>query len=146
MLSQLKANLGKHIGIELLNGSKVFGTLLEVDGKTLRIDTDEGIAHLLVNSVQIIWEDQSSSLSETDIREILGKVKGTLQTRYVCLGAGGFRCPQNYTCRPPHACNAFSCPGVFNAFVPPPPEEPCIGQFYGFQRSADSEGDKETKE
>lgn len=77
MLEQLKANVGKEIGVELLNGSKIFGILLDVNEKTLRIDCDEGIAHLLVDSVQIVWENVEASLDEEDIQEILGKVKGT---------------------------------------------------------------------
>lgn len=155
MLNQLKANLGKRVGIELSSGSKLFGTLLAAEESTLRIETDEGIAHLLLDSVQVLWEDQES-LEETDIQQILKQVKGTIQTRYVCLGGNGFNCPQNYTCRPPHACNRFFCPGFFTtAFVPPPPpDEPCVGQFFGFKRQtndankkpAESSKDKETTE
>lgn len=143
MLSQFKANVGKQVIIELLNGSRVYGTLLAADEKTLRLETDEGIAHVLAVSVQIIWENEAASLSETDIGEIVGKVRDASNARYVCLGANGFRCPQNYTCRPPHACFNFACPGAFNAFVPPPPDEPCVGQFFGIKRS---KGDKETTE
>lgn len=141
MLEQLKANVGKEIGVELLNGSKIFGILLDVNEKILRIDCDEGIAHLLVDSIQIVWENVEASLAEEDIQEILGKVKETVETRYVCLGFNGFRCPQSYTCRPPHACNNFFCPGFFSSgFVPP--DEPCVGQFFGYKRK----GNKNTKE
>lgn len=149
MLNQLKACQGKQIAIELLNGNRIYGKLLEVSGKTLRVDSNEGIATLLVDSVQVIWENQGLSLTEADMKEIVEKLKDeATDIRYVCLGANGFRCPQSYTCRPPHACNNFACPGLFNtAFVPP--DEPCVGQFFGFKRQASglsSEGNKETKE
>lgn len=73
MLNQLKDNIGKQIGVELLNGSKIFGLLLAVDERILRIDCDEGIAHLLVDSVLIVWEDVEVSLDETDLQEIWPK-------------------------------------------------------------------------
>lgn len=67
MLKQLKANVGKEICVEITNGSKIFGTLLDVDEKFLRINCDEGIAHLFVDSVQIIWEIPESSLDESGL-------------------------------------------------------------------------------
>ena len=60
MLSQLKANFGKRVGLELLNGSKVFGTIVETNEKSFRIDTEEGIVRILVDSVQAIWKDQEN--------------------------------------------------------------------------------------
>ncbi|MDF2499750.1 MAG: hypothetical protein K0Q77_464 [Anaerosporomusa subterranea] len=56
MLRQLKANFGKRVGLELLNGSKVFGTIVETNEKSFRIDTEEGIVRILVDSVQAILE------------------------------------------------------------------------------------------
>jgi hypothetical protein len=56
VLRQLKANFGKRVGLELLNGSKVFGTIVETNEKSFRIDTEEGIVRILVDSVQAILE------------------------------------------------------------------------------------------
>ncbi|KYZ76775.1 hypothetical protein AXX12_10215 [Anaerosporomusa subterranea] len=61
MLSQLKANFGKRVGLELLNGSKIFGTIVETNEKSFRIDTEEAIVRLMVDSVQILWDDQENS-------------------------------------------------------------------------------------
>jgi hypothetical protein len=133
MLSKLKACQGKQVGIELVNGSKLYGTVLEVSDSTLRLDTDEGIASLLVGSVQIVWESQDSSLSDADMEEIVARVKATANTRYLCFSGSGFFCPRTYICRPPHGCNRFFCPGRFvGAFPEPEPEVPCVGTFYGF--------------
>lgn len=155
MINQLKDNVGKQIGVELLNGSKIFGTLLSVDEKTLRLDSDEGVANVLVASVQVVWEEQGSSLSETDMAEIVGRVRNIADKRYVCLGFNGFLCPRNYTCIPPHACNRFFCPGIFSSVFPvplpppppPPPIKPCVYQFVGLAPGrSDDETEKSSKD
>ena len=155
MLSQLKTLLGKPIRIELRNGSKIFGTVLDTNEEILRIDTGKGIATILVESIQIIWENQAISLEEMDMEEIVGKVREN-ETRYMCMSFNGFVCPQSYTCRPPHACTSFFCPGAFTSFTfpqppppppPPPPDIPCQFNFFGYVRPEDSKKDnKPTKE
>ncbi|SMD08187.1 hypothetical protein [Sporomusa malonica] len=145
MLSQLKANQGKQVAIELVSGKSLFGTILEVDEKTLRMDTDEGVATILVDSIQIILENNERALEEVDMEEIVQQLRDVVEARYVCLGWNGFRCPVSYTCRRPHRCNRFTCPGSFS-IGQPPPDMPCVTAFYGMvgprqEKKAGSEED-----
>jgi hypothetical protein len=130
MLNRLIANIGKQIAVELASGKSFLGTIVEVDEKTVRLETSEGAATVLVSSIQAILESSDESLSEFDMEEIVQQLREVVQSRYVCLGWNGFRCPVSYVCRMPHRCNQFSCPGSFS-IGQPPPDIPCQTNFYG---------------
>jgi hypothetical protein len=107
MQNQLKAYQGKNIAIELTNGRQLFGTLLELNDKIIRVETDRGVATLLVDSIHIIWENQKRSLTEKDLEQIAEAVED-LKVQYVCPSS--FSCPGGgYTCLPPHDCPVFTC-------------------------------------
>ncbi len=139
MLEQLKANIGKTVVIELVNGRKISGTVLSAEQHYVRLQSDEGIGAIPVEAVYIVWEAPARTLTSENMDQIAEKLRDSVKAEIACNSFPGFNCAQSYICQPPDTCTFnFSCPGryvpggggsqcdIFGGFA-------CQGaQFYGF--------------
>lgn len=114
MLEQLKANTGKTVVIELVNGRKIPGVVLSADQQYVRLETDEGTGTIPVQAVYIVWEAPSRTLTGKDMDEIAEKLRDSVKAEIACTSFPGFTCAHSYICRPPDSCTfSFDCPGTF---------------------------------
>lgn len=139
MLEQLKANIGKTVVIELVNGRKISGTVLSAEQHYVRLQSDDGIGAIPVEAVYIVWETPARTLTSKNMDQIAEKLRDSVKAEIACNSFPGFNCAQSYICRPPDTCTFnFSCPGryvpggggsqcdIFGGFA-------CQGaQFYGY--------------
>lgn len=134
---QLKANQGKKVVLELVNGRIIPGTVIAVDQQFVRFGTDEGVGMIPVNAVQIIWEPAKRSITEENMEDVAEKLRDSVKAEIACTGFD-FTCTQRYICRPPDICTgAFSCPFSYVPFQGGsqcPVAFACPGtQFFGIQ-------------
>ncbi|MDD3653169.1 MAG: hypothetical protein PHO01_03115 [Desulfotomaculaceae bacterium] len=142
MDKQLYACQGKKAVIELVNGRKIFGTILAVDQQCMRVETAEGVGTLPIKAILVIWEELHRSINEKNMEELAGRLRESVKAHISCTGPQ-FSCTQQYVCRPPDYCTSvFSCPGsyvpsscgpfVFGSQCNIPGGYTCAGQqFYG---------------
>ncbi len=64
MFDQLQNYKGNAIVVELMNGRRIAGTVAAVNQQELRLDTDEGVCIILISTIQILWENLNSTLTE----------------------------------------------------------------------------------
>lgn len=139
MLEQLKANTGKTVVIELVNGRKISGTVLSADQQYVRLESDEGTGTIPVQAVYIVWETPSRTPISENMDEIAAKLRDSVKAEIACVSFPSFTCAQSYICRPPDTCTFnFSCPGSYvpggaGSVCTVPGGFACTGtQFFGF--------------
>ena len=143
MLSYLQAQQGNQVILELQTGKKIEGTILEVTEKTVSLDTDKGLATVLVESVQIVWEPEETPLLEIDMDEIVDKIREIVAERYVCRPR--FSCSGRYTCLQPHRCpRYFYC--AAGRFYNSGGGGGCSGNFVGFRPDNPADDENSSKE
>lgn len=127
MLGQLQANLGKHLVVELVNGRKVSGTLVEANDQFIRMESEEGLATIPYGAIQVIWENMNRSINEENMDFIAGQMSKEGESRINCSAFSGFTCLNQYICLPPDFCaGTFACPGVYS---PNQPQGGCTFNF-----------------
>ncbi|GAB6179842.1 hypothetical protein JCM14036_11610 [Desulfotomaculum defluvii] len=127
MLDQLQANLGKHLVVELVNGRKVSGTLVEANDRFIRMESEEGMGTIPYSAIQVIWENMNHTLNEENMDFIANQMRKEEESRISCTAVSGFICQNQYYCLPPDYCAyTFACPGIYS------PSQPQGGCTYFF--------------
>ena len=128
MSDQLLASVGKYLTIEVVNGKKISGTLLESNVQFIRLQVDSKVATIPNSAITVIWDgDSSENLTEENMDYIANQLRGEVEERVVCTSIPGFNCVSRYLCIPPDICtNVFACPGIY---TPAPPQGGCTFNF-----------------
>lgn len=125
MIEELSACAGKSLWIELINGRKINGTLLESNMQFIRLQTAEGVVTIpwtaiLIISEKVCREEGSEALTEENMDYIAEQMRTeAAKTRINCTAAPGFTCSNQYVCIPPDNCvYTFACPGLYTPAQP----------------------------
>jgi hypothetical protein len=156
LLSEYK---GKRIVVELANGKRLSGTVIEVDRQNMRLETDQGTCAILISAIEVVWEKTSPSPAYQSMADQDKKIQPELEQLCThmharpCTMAFSQPCTQAYAqpcsqmygqqpCTQAYACYqqfgypcaqsyAQTCP---QAFTPQPYEDPCYHRFGHFGR------------
>ncbi|SHK62731.1 hypothetical protein [Desulforamulus aeronauticus] len=120
MADELLASVGKYLTIEMVNGKKISGILLEGNLQFIRLQVDKKVATIPYAAVMVVWDGGSSeNLTEENMDYIAKQLRSEVEERIVCTSIPGFNCANRYVCVPPDVCtNIFACPGIYTPSQP----------------------------
>ena len=120
MADEMLASVGKYLTIEMINGKKISGTLLESNAQFIRLQVDSKVATIPFSALTVIWDGGSSeNLTEENMAYLANQLRGEVEERVVCTSFPGFNCVNRYVCIPPDICTStFACPGVYTPGQP----------------------------
>lgn len=139
MMEELSACKGKELQIELINGNKISGILLESNNTFIRLDCHDNLITIPWTAILIISEKVCRDLNEANMQYIAEQLRSEAdKTRINCTAAPGFSCSNQYVCLPPDNCvYTFACPGLYTPAQPQGGggctyyfQQPCGYQFY----------------
>ncbi|AQS60030.1 hypothetical protein [Desulforamulus ferrireducens] len=120
MADEMLASVGKYLTIEIINGKKISGTLLEANGHFIRLQVDNRIATVPLSALTVIWDGEGKeTLTEENMEYLANQLRAEVEERVVCTSFPGFNCVNQYVCIPPDICtNTFACPGFYTPGQP----------------------------